>query len=112
MIDREAKKQSILKGLNRNNINILRDTSFEDIVVKHNGYSIDAHEKARFELNSMVTHILVNRAAGKIDELVIWTTSDDQDIEFTYDDIIAISQLSLAEYSAIHIASRNAKKLL
>lgn len=100
------------KQKQRSRINDERDKHFENLQVEYNGVLIDAHEKARAELNSAVTNILVSRGAGFPDGTIIWTCADDTDQEFTYNEIIEIAQLALVAYTAIHVQAREAKKAL
>jgi len=100
------------KEKQRRRINDERDRQFENLQVEYNGFLIDAHEKARAELNSAVTNILISRGVDLPDDTIIWTCADDIDREFTYNEIIEIAQLALVAYTTIHVQAREAKKAL
>jgi hypothetical protein len=104
---KEYKPNQIKK---RKKVNAERDKAYKNLTVEYNGHTIEGHEKARQELNGTVTDIILSRMAGLPDGTVIWTTADDEDIEFTFDDIIAIARLVKSAYYQIHLDSRTKKK--
>ncbi len=112
IIDLTTEQLKEIKKQKRNKINKTRDADFKNMTVDYNGHAIDAHEKARHEFNGVVTTIVLSRQAGQPDGTRIWTTADDQDVEFTFDDIINIGILISEKYSAIHKKSRTDKKAL
>ena len=109
-------ENNTIKLEKRKEINQERDKAFKAMTVTYLKdwikYTIDAHEKARSELNGAVNNILVSKTMWLPDSTITWTTADDQDIEFTYDEIIQIAQLAVKEYAEIHKISRLKKKSL
>jgi len=94
----------------RNTINKERNDKYANLKVEFKGYNIDAHERARGEITGAVTNILASKMAGLPDDVVTWTTADDEDIDFTYDEIIQLGNLILVSYADIHKKSRTDKK--
>ncbi len=111
VIDEKEKKA---KKEKRKEANETRDRDFESITVEIDKagtiYRIEGHAKARHELNGAVTDIILSRMESLPDDTVTWTTADDEDIDFTYDEIIFIARAVKQAYADIHAASRAKKK--
>ena len=107
-IENKSRELAVLneQRIFRQTINEDRDKQFEDLLVQYNGYRIEGHAKARNELNAITTSIILSRSAGLPDETVKWTTADDTDESFTYDDMLAIATAVKNEYARIHTEAR------
>ena len=103
---------TMTKSKARAKITAERDAKYSDMTVLYKGYTLDAHKKARDEFVAAITNILLSKVAGLKDGFVTWTTADDEDIDFTYTEIIEIGKLIMGEYHAIHLKSRANKKEL
>jgi len=89
-----------------------RDMLFDTMQVVYNGYTIAAGPKERQELNGVCTNIIVSRLASAPDRLIKWTTFDNQDIDFTMDQILEIGAAVATQYTTIHQQIREAKLAL
>jgi len=105
-LDEKKKKE---KKDKRKDINTIRNNDFKYLQIEHNGYTIEGHEKARAEFNGAVTDIILSRLAGLPDDTITWTTANDKDVVFSYNDIIAIARKIKQKYSDIHKTSRAEK---